>query len=204
VGISVRLDLRCGRLAVVSGYPRTVAELVAVCETGSVVEFLLFWGHRPRRDGSAGSGCLSQWWPAPFIAEGLTFATAEHYMMWRKAMTFGDTHLAGQIVAAPDPRRAKELGRRVAGFDEHTWNERRYSVVVAGNLAKFNQHPDLAQILLDTGDRVLVEASPVDRVWGIGLAANDLRATDPSRWRGRNLLGFALMDVRASLRTQRP
>jgi len=185
-----------------SGYPRTIAELVAVCETGRVVNFLFFWGHRPQRDGSPGCGCLSQWWPAPFVAEGLRFATAEHYMMWRKAMIFGDTDIAEHIVAVPHPRQAKELGRRVTGFDQQTWDECRYPVVVAGNQAKFSQHPDLAQILLDTGNRVLVEASPVDDVWGIGLAADDPRASDPNQWRGRNLLGFALMDVRASLRTQ--
>lgn len=99
-------------------------------------------------------------------------------------------------MAAPSPSAAKKLGRRVRGFDDATWNERRYSIVVRGNVAKFAQHPDLRDFLLGTKNRVLVEASPVDRIWGIGLAEDDERAVDPKQWQGLNLLGFALMKVR--------
>jgi ribA/ribD-fused uncharacterized protein len=182
-----------------STHPGSVAELVAASAAGEPLRYLLFWGHRPQRDGSVGTGCLSQWWPAPFTVDGLTFPTAEHYMMWGKATLFGDAAMAGQILAAPDPKRAKALGRRVADFDQQTWEAHRYAVVVAGNTAKFGQHDELRRFLLGTGDQVLVEASPVDRIWGIGLSAADERATDPARWRGRNLLGFALMDARAAL-----
>ena len=163
-------------------------------------EFLFFWGHQPPADGSAGAGCLSQWWPAPFTVDGRTFATAEHYMMWRKAELFGDAAMAARILAAPHPHAAKTLGSRVAGFDQATWDEHRVDIVVAGNLAKFGQHDDLRDYLLGTGDRVLVEASPVDRVWGIGLSRDDPAASDPRRWRGHNLLGVALMRVRDTLR----
>ncbi|WP_089007113.1 NADAR family protein [Micromonospora viridifaciens] len=179
--------------------PRSVAELVATVRSGRPVKYLHFWGHRPQRDGSVGAGCLSQWWPAPFTVDGRTYATAEHWMMWHKATLFGDVEMAERILDAGHPHRAKALGRQVRGFDEATWVARRYEIVVAGSVAKFGQHEELGRFLLGTGKRVLVEASPVDRVWGIGLAADDPRADDPARWRGANLLGFALMDARATL-----
>ncbi|MFG3707044.1 NADAR family protein [Micromonospora sp. NPDC047670] len=184
--------------------PRSVADLVAAVGAGEKVRYLHFWGHRPRRDGSVGPGCLSQWWPAPFRDGGRTYATAEHWMMWHKAMLFGDPDIAGQILAAGHPHRAKALGRHVRGFDEATWAARRYDIVVAGSVAKFGQHDELRAFLLATGRRVLVEASPVDRVWGIGLAADDPRAEDPRAWPGANLLGFALMDARDRLRAGGP
>lgn len=182
---------------------RDIAELAAAVRQGKTAPFLFFWGHRPGRDGGVGPGCLSQWWPAPFTVDGVEFATAEHYMMWAKAMLFGDRTVADQVLTVAHPNAAKTLGRRVTGFDERTWQAHRLDIVVTGNLAKFGQHPDLGAFLLGTGDRVLVEASPVDRIWGIGLAADDPAATDPGRWRGSNLLGFALMRVRDALR-ERP
>ena len=117
-------------------------------------------------------------------------------MMWRKAMLFGDAASAQRILAAPHPHAAKAIGGRATGFDQQTWNEHRVPIVVAGNRAKFAQHPDLAGYLANTGQRILAEASPVDRIWGIGLTRDDPAATDPGRWRGHNLLGFALMQVR--------
>ncbi|MBU8861312.1 MULTISPECIES: NADAR family protein [unclassified Micromonospora] len=178
---------------------RSVADLTAALDTGQTVKYLHFWGHRPQRDGSVGAGCLSQWWPAPFTVDGREFATAEHWMMWHKATLFGDHAIAGRVLAAGHPHRAKALGRQVRGFDEATWAARRHEIVVAGSVAKFSQHEPLRRFLLGTGDRVLVEASPTDRIWGIGLTADDPRAADPSRWRGGNLLGFALMEARATL-----
>ncbi|WP_416900786.1 NADAR family protein [Micromonospora echinospora] len=181
-----------------------VAELTDAVRAGRTPKFLFFWGHRARPDGTVGPGCLSQWWPAPFTVDGTRFATAEHHMMWAKAMLFGDRATAGRVLTVAHPNEAKTLGRQVAGFDEQTWRERRFEIVVAANLAKFGQHPDLRAFLLGTGERVLVEASPLDRIWGIGLAADDPAATDPARWRGPNLLGFALMRVRAALRDGTP
>ncbi|MEV0355286.1 NADAR family protein [Nocardia sp. NPDC050697] len=179
---------------------RSVEELTAAVAAGERVKYLKFWGHRPRADGSVGAGCLSQWWPAAFEVEGLSFATAEHYMMWRKAMLFGADEVAAAVLAAGHPKQAKDLGRTVPGFDDAVWDEHRYAVVVAGSTAKFGAHSELREYLLGTGDRVLVEASPVDRVWGIGLAGDDPRSDDPGSWRGSNLLGFALMEARAALR----
>lgn len=161
--------------------------------------YLFFWGHRPQLDGSIGPGCLSQWWPAAFTVDGRQYATAEHWMMWSKAMLFGDAEIAAQVLAAEHPNAAKTLGRKVRGFDETVWNDRRYAIVVDGSVAKFGQHPDLKRFLLGTGDRMLVEASPVDRIWGIGLAASDPRAADPDKWLGLNLLGLALMEARRIL-----
>ncbi|MQY20702.1 hypothetical protein NRB20_38100 [Nocardia sp. RB20] len=120
-------------------------------------------------------------------------------MMWRKAMLFGNQALAREILTVEHPGHAKSLGRQVENFDEEEWNEARYQIVVTGNVAKFGQNPDLKKFLLVTGSRVLVEASPVDRIWGIGVAADDPRAQDPGQWRGSNLLGFALMDARTEL-----
>lgn len=183
---------------------RSVADLAAAQADGHRLRFLFFWGHQPERDDSTGTGCLSQWWPAPFTIDGLVFATAEHYMMWSKATLFGDRAVAEQILAAPHPHAAKALGARVAGFEQQTWDEHRFPTVVTGNLAKFGQHPQLRAFLLGTGKRILVEASPVDRIWGIGLTREDPAAADPTRWRGLNLLGFALMQVRDSLRSGQP
>jgi ribA/ribD-fused uncharacterized protein len=123
-------------------------------------------------------------------------------MMAGKARLFGDTAALERVVAASHPREAKSEGRKVRGFDEGRWLAHRYGLVVRGNVEKFGQHPELREFLLRTGERVLVEASPLDRIWGIGMAAADERVTDPSAWRGLNLLGFALMEARARLRAE--
>jgi ribA/ribD-fused uncharacterized protein len=159
----------------------------------------MFWGHQPRRDGIPDQSCLSQWWPAPFIVGGTAYASAEHWMMANKARIFDDEETRAMILAARTPAEAKKLGRLVRGFDELTWAAARFEIVVEGSVAKFGQHPELLTYLLGTSKRVLVEASPRDRIWGIGLASTDEAATDPERWRGLNLLGFALMEARSRL-----
>lgn len=178
---------------------RSVAELCELSDAGEQPKYLLFWGHRPPAGGGVGKGCLSQWWPAPFTVNGEVYPTAEHFMMAGKALLFGDSEAAEQIVRVSHPGAAKALGRQVRGFDERLWAGQRFGIVVTGNLAKFSQHLPLAQFLLATGDRVLVEASLHDRVWGIGLADDDERAAFPRTWQGLNLLGFALMEVRHRL-----
>ena len=181
---------------------RTVDELVAFVLDGGQPDFLTFWGHRPPAAGGVGKGCLSQWWPAAFTVDGVSYPSAEHYMMAAKARLSGDAGAAEEIVAAPHPGAAKALGRQVRGFDEQRWAAHRFDVVVTGNMAKFGQHRQLRDFLVGTGSRVIVEASPRDRVWGIGLAADDERAGSPERWPGLNLLGFALMEVRHRLRAE--
>ncbi len=170
-------------------------ELVELERRGNLPELLLFWGHRPPRNG-VGKSCLSQWYPAPFTVDGVRYATAEHYMMAGKARLFGDAAAERKVLADDDPGKAKGAGRRVEGFDEDTWAAHRYDLVVAANAAKFGQNPALLGFLKNTGAQVLVEASPYDQVWGIGLSAGQPEARRPSEWRGLNLLGFALMDVR--------
>jgi ribA/ribD-fused uncharacterized protein len=175
--------------------------LVDLVAAGHRLTFLFFWGHRPQPDGSPGPGCLSQWWPASFTVQGVCYPTAEHYMMAAKARLFDDDTTAGQILTAASPGAAKALGRRIRGFDERLWQEHRMDIVVAANTAKFSQNPDLGTYLTNTGDRILVEASPSDRIWGIGMTADDPYASEPANWNGLNLLGFALMQTRAALTT---
>lgn len=162
-------------------------------------EFLFFWGHHPKFP-KVGKECLSQWYPAPFVVGEETLPTAEHYMMVAKARLFGDEAAASQMLATVDPAEVKKLGRMVVGFEAGKWAKAAYDVVVAGNLAKFKRHSTLREFLLSTGDKVLVEASPSDTIWGIGLSEQSELAEDPRYWRGENLLGFALMEVRELLR----
>ncbi|ANJ09765.1 hypothetical protein GCM10010220_49660 [Streptomyces parvulus] len=174
--------------------------LLARVRAGARVEYLCFWGHRPLPGGRTGPSCLSQWWPSPFTVAGVEYATAEHWMMAGKARFFEDAEAERRVLAAGHPAEAKKAGRLVRGFDEAVWERERFRIVVEGSVHKFASDPALRAYLLGTGERVLVEASPVDRVWGIGLAADDAAATDPERWRGANLLGFALMGARERLR----
>ncbi|NEC69053.1 NADAR family protein [Streptomyces sp. SID9727] len=183
------------------GDVRSVEDLVELTGRGEKAKYLHFWGHRPRPDGSIGASCLSQWWPSPFTVDGVTYASAEHWMMAGKARLFGDAEAAERAVAAKSPAEAKKTGRLVRGFDDAVWERERYGLVVAGSVHKFGQDAELAAFLLRTSDRVLVEASPMDRIWGIGLAADDPRAQEPAEWRGLNLLGFALMAAREELRS---
>lgn len=187
----------------VDGAVRTVASREALIEAvraGERVKYLHFWGHRPLPDGRIGASCLSQWWPSPFTVDGVEYATAEHWMMAAKARLFGDAEGERRVLTAGHPSAAKNAGRLVRGFDEEVWRRKRFGIVVEGSVHKFAAHGELRSFLLGTGDRVLVEASPVDRVWGIGLAADAEGANDPVRWRGPNLLGFALMEARRRLR----
>ncbi|MCL4156008.1 UNVERIFIED_CONTAM: hypothetical protein GTU68_011559 [Idotea baltica] len=120
-------------------------------------------------------------------------------MMAAKARLFGDAEILEKILIAPDPKTAKSLGRKVANFNDNIWKQNARELVTNGNFAKFSQNPELKTFLLGTGNSVLVEASPYDRIWGIGLSAKDEKAKHPSTWQGQNLLGFALMDVRTEL-----
>ncbi|WP_238598541.1 NADAR family protein [Saccharothrix sp. ALI-22-I] len=165
-----------------------------------MTDYVFFWKPEGVPGAPVGAECLSQWWEGPFTVDGRTYRTAEHFMMCGKALLFGDEDTAARVLAASTPGEARSLGQQVRGFDEGTWVANRLDVVVRGNLAKFGAHDDAREYLLGTGDRVLVEASPLDRIWGIGLAADDERAADPSTWLGLNLLGQALMDVRDRLR----
>jgi len=179
--------------------PNDIEALRAAFQAGKRPKYVFFWGHEPEPDGAAGRGCLSQWWAADFEVGGLRYPSAEHYMMAEKARLFGDEACLQRILRSPHPGAAKKLGRAVGGFDETVWERERFQIVVRGNLAKFRQNDDLARYLIGTKQRVIVEASPRDRIWGIGMTRDDPRAINPLQWRGLNLLGFALMEVRAAL-----
>ncbi len=167
---------------------------------GETLKFLFFWGHRPAASGKVTKSCLSQWWDCQFTVDGMTYHTAEQYMMAQKAVLFGDKTVLAKIMAAGNPAVYKKLGREIRGFDPVIWAKHNTDIVVAGNLAKFSQNPELLEFLLHTGDRILVEASPKDRIWGIGLGERDAAASSPKDWQGTNLLGFSLMEVRDRLK----
>ena len=177
--------------------PTSRTALRARPDAGERLKFRFFWGHSGH---GVGPWVLSQWWEAPFTFAGAVYPTAEHWMMAEKARFFGDEACAAAILAARSPGAAKALGRSAKGFDHDEWERVRSAIVRTGNVEKFRQHPDLLAWLLTTGDDVLVEASPRDRIWGIGMAASNPDAERVSAWRGENLLGFALMEVRDRLR----
>lgn len=174
---------------------RTVESLIESINAVNQHQYLYFWGHKGNK------GFYSQWYmDAPFKVDGIIYKTAEHWMMAQKAKLFNDDINFNAAVAVNHPGDTKNIGRAVRGFDNDVWNQHKFDIVVRGNLHKFSQHPHLLQKLLATGDKVLVEASPFDRIYGVGLAERDPRITDPRNWKGENLLGFILMEVREKLR----
>jgi conserved hypothetical protein, ribA/ribD-fused len=176
--------------------------LLSKVEKKEKVKFFFFWGHTPSKDGSITKSCFSQWWQSPFSIEGVRYATAEHWMMAKKAELFGDNAMREKILLAQSPLEAKQLGRKVKNFDPKVWGENCFDIVCEGNFHKFAQYTDLQNFLLDTKEHILVEASPMDRIWGIGMGQNNENAENPRLWRGSNLLGFALMEVRNKLKIQ--
>lgn len=121
-------------------------------------------------------------------------------MMAKKAELFGDKETCSQILNCSEPKKIKALGRKVKNFDETIWNKVKYSIVLNGNYFKFTQNPELREFLLDTGDSILAEASPYDGIWGIKMRDTDENIFNPLKWKGENLLGFALMEVRDEIR----
>ena len=151
--------------------------------------FVFFW-----------SGWPSQWHRCRFVVDGVPYNCAEQFMMAEKAALFGDFAAQAKILAATNPREQKALGRTVRGFDAATWAESCREIVYTGNVHKFTQNGEFRRLLLATGDRRLVEASPDDAVWGIGLPVDDPRAHDVRQWQGTNWLGEALDRVREDIR----
>ena len=159
------------------------------------LEFLPFWSHKNTNPISA--TCFSQWYPSEFKDNNkVLFKNAEQYMMFMKATIFQNFTIADKILETTDPKIIKQLGREVKGFESQVWDRCKFEVVVSGNYFKFSQNEELRNFLLSTGDKILVEASPLDLVWGIGFAPQDKEVNDVSKWKGENLLGFALMEVR--------
>jgi len=153
-------------------------------------KFVFFW--KP-------PNAFGQWTESIFEVDGEMYSCAEQFMMAEKARLFGSEDIRQQILDSDSPRTHKQLGRQVSGFRQSVWEANREEIVFRGNLAKFTQNESLRIELLETGDRVMVEASPYDKIWGIGMRADDSRAVQPSDWKGLNLLGKVLMQVRAEL-----
>ncbi len=170
--------------------------LIHQIDAGATFKFLHFWGHKPQPGAEVGHWFFSQWFPSDFEVEGRHYRTAEHWMMAEKARIFGDEEAFEDVFIAESPGEAKKIGRRVRNFDPAVWSAACSEIVVQGNLHKFGQNPTMGNYLLQTGKQVLVEASPRDRIWGIGMGKNNENANDPTQWRGKNLLGFALMETR--------
>ena len=168
-------------------------------QAGKRYKYVFFWGHRAKVPGVVDSSCLSNWFPAPFEREGVRYATAEHYMMAGKARLFGDEEALRRVLAAGSPGAAKQVGREVRNFNEERWKEARSRIVEEGVYTKFAQNEALGAFLVGTKRRVLVEASPKDRIWGIGMSRDEEGAKNPLLWNGLNLLGFALMRARERL-----
>lgn len=152
--------------------------------------------HNPNEE----NGYLSNWYMSPFTADGICFSSMEQFMMYRKAVAFGDRDRAAQILDTEDVGRIKELGRLVSGYNDNYWNGIRQIVVYEGLYAKFSQNEELKRLLRATGKAVLAECAVKDRIWGIGLSMDDPDRLDRRKWKGQNLLGYALMMVREKLR----
>jgi len=146
---------------------------------------VFFWG-----------SVFSQWFSVPFVEDGITYAQAEQYMMAKKALLFDDKVAFDAIMSTSNPKTQKEIGRTIKNFDEDTWVEHRESIVTRGNYLKFSQHSHIREILMKYKDKILVEASPYDKIWGIGLGPSDPKVKDESNWNGLNLLGKCIMTAR--------
>ena len=145
------------------------------------------------------SGPLSQWHRSDFSLEGIAFVTAEQAMMYLKAQLFKDEKIAARILKTADPGAQKSLGRKVKGFNEKTWRKHREEIVYRVSYAKFDQNKGLRRALFQSAGQQLVEASPVDAIWGIGLSASDAANRPPDTWPCLNLLGKTLTRVRDEL-----
>lgn len=180
----------------------SITQLIEAGHAFSPADFLFFWGHQPTKDGSIGKSCLSQWWVSEFVEDGVCYTTAEQYMMAGKARLFEDDDTLQRILNESIPKEIKALGRLVRNFDAAVWDQRKYAIVQRANYLKFSQNKALETFLLSTENRIIVEASPRDRIWGIGMSEKNENAVIPANWRGHNLLGFALMETRDQLREQ--
>lgn len=146
------------------------------------------------------NGYLSNWFLSYFSIEGIKYTSMEQYMMYNKAVCFGDCEVARCILHTDDVARIKEYGRSVSGYNDNIWSGIRQIIVYDGLMEKFSQNEKLKKRLLDTDDAILAECAVRDCIWGIGLSMKDDRRFDISKWKGQNLLGYTLMMVRNRLR----
>ncbi len=153
-------------------------------------DFIYFWGNQSP---------FSNWYKIDFEVDNITFNCSEQYMMYHKALLFKDHTIAEQILNTKNQKKKKALGRKVSNFNAIIWEEKCREIVYEGNKQKFSQNEDILNDLFETKGKTLVEASPVDAIWGIGLAENDPRAKTRHTWRGKNWLGEVLTQLRDDL-----
>jgi ribA/ribD-fused uncharacterized protein len=170
--------------------------LTAKFDRGEPIKYIFFWGHSSKGHEDIGKFVFSQWYPSPFVVDDVEYKTAEHWMMAQKASLFGDGEILQKILQADSPAEAKKFGRMVRGFDDVIWNKKRFDIVRTGSIHKFHQNKKLRDFLTGTGEHVLVEASPADTIWGIGVSQDAPLVDNPYSWQGENLLGFGLMAAR--------
>lgn len=151
--------------------------------------------HNPHEE----NGYLSNWYSSKFTKDGVTFSSMEQYMMYKKAVCFGDKNTADKILVTEDAAEIKSLGRLVANYQESYWNGVRQILVFEGLFAKFSQNDRLKEELKRTKRSILAECAVKDRIWGIGLSLKDPNRFEINQWKGQNLLGYALMMVRERL-----
>lgn len=145
------------------------------------------------------NGYLSNWYLCKFTEGDITYSSVEQYMMYQKAVTFKDYSTADAILKTSDVARIKQYGRQVANYDDSVWSAARYNVVRQAVYLKFLQNPQLSNMLKSTADAILCECAVHDKVWGIGLSMTDPNRLNVGKWRGTNLLGKALMEVRGMI-----
>lgn len=134
-----------------------------------------------------------------FTVDGTEFNCGEQWIMYAKANLFNDLNVGQQILRTAAPAAIKKLGRQVKNFDEEIWKANRVSLVKKGLLEKFRQNKIARDMLLGTGEEIIVEASPTDKIWGVSLGMNNPNVHDMSKWKGLNLLGRVLMEIREEL-----
>ena len=145
------------------------------------------------------NGIYSQWYKAPMTIDKMEYNSCEQYMMHQKALLFGDSEIAELIMNESNPKEQKKYGRMIKNFDKSVWDKNCLAIVYEGNLAKFSQNEDLKEEMLSTGNRIFVEASPFDNIWGIGMSEDSEGIENPSFWLGLNLLGQALTLVKQEI-----
>jgi ribA/ribD-fused uncharacterized protein len=152
-------------------------------------KYIFFW-----------NGIFSQWYQSEMVIDGITYNCCEQYMMHQKALTFNDHEIAEKVMKAKLPNDQKSLGRQVKGFNKDLWDRVCVGIVYKGNYAKFTQSKKLKDLLLETGEKIIVEASPYDQIWGIGMGCEEDGIEDPVNWKGLNLLGWSIMLVRNQIK----
>jgi ribA/ribD-fused uncharacterized protein len=163
--------------------------------TNNYQHVIFFCGHDETRNGK--KVYFSNWYPVSFTDDqDIVYQNTEQYMMYKKAILFGDKMMADKILECSDPRKIKQMGRRVKNFKEDIWRQNAQDIVTQGCYYKFSQNPELKQFLLSTKDKIIVEASPYDKIWGIGLNTRDAMKIPMENWPGSNWLGECLMKVR--------